>query len=277
MDGVLLVNKLIGGTSYDVVERVKRRTGERSVGHTGTLDPRASGLLILLLGRATKLAPYLNDLDKTYETTIRLGVTTTTDDLDGEIVRELPVPADRGAIEAALTKFVGTIQQRPPDYSAVKVGGVPAYKRARAGEQLELAARNVTIQAIEPLGFDPLRLRVTCSGGTYIRALARDLGEALGCGGAVAELCRTRIGPFTLEHAAQESAIDAELVQPPDTAVSFLPEVTLLPENVRDFTDGKPIPGDGSGHVRVYGPDGFIGIADAENGNIKAIRVLFGR
>ena len=158
VDGFLLLDKPRGVTS--------RRAIPRGAGHTGTLDPRATGLLIALLGRATKLAPFLEGLDKEYVTTIRLGVVTTTDDLDGDVVEERPV--DRAAVEASLAGFVGTFEQRPPAVSAVRVRGERAYKRVRRGETVEPAPRTVTIHAIETLDVEPLRLRVVCSAGTYI-------------------------------------------------------------------------------------------------------------
>lgn len=250
MDGFLLIDKPRGITS--------RRAIPRGAGHTGTLDPRATGLLIALLGRATKLAPYLEGLDKEYVTTIRLGVLTTTDDLDGDAIEERPV--DRDAVEARLAGFAGTFEQRPPAVSAVRVRGERAYKRVRRGERVEPAPRAVTIHAIEQLGWDPLRLRIVCSAGTYVRAIARDLG------GAVDELRRTRIGSFRVEEAGPT-------VRPVEEVVAFLPSVTLA--DARDFADGKPGAADAAGLVRVFGPDGFVGVGRGEGGVLRADRVLY--
>lgn len=261
MDGLILVDKPRGVTSHDVVDRVRRERRLRPVGHAGTLDPRATGLLLVLVGRATKLAPYLSDLDKEYDTTIRLGITTTTDDLDGPVVSE-SAPMDRAGLEAALARFTGTFEQRPPAFSAVKVDGKRAYRKARAGEPLLLAPRRVTIHRLEPLSWEPLRLRVVCSAGTYIRSLARDLG------GAVDQLRRTRVGPFALTDVS-------DAVRLPEAAVGFLPAVTVA--DARLFVDGMPLTAEGSGLVRVFGPDGFIGIGRVDGGRLRAERVLYNR
>jgi tRNA pseudouridine55 synthase len=277
MDGVLWVDKPRGCTSFDVVDRVRRALGAETAGHTGALDPRATGLLVILVGRAVKLAPFLSVLEKTYETTFRLGVVTTTDDLDGEVTGERPPVTDRAAIEAALRGFVGPIDQRPPAYSAVKVGGVRAYRRARRGETVDLPVRRVTVQAIEPLSFEPLRLRVVCSAGTYVRALARDLGERLGCGAAVDELRRTRVGPFAVEAAVADAAAGPAHVRPPEEAVGFLPTVRLEAEALRDFVNGKPVAVEGEGVAAVFGPAGFVGIGRRRDGALRPARVLYGR
>lgn len=272
MDGLLLVDKPVGRSSAGIVRLIRGRLQARAAGHTGTLDPRATGLLVVLLGRATKLAPFLEGLEKEYETTIRLGVVTETDDLDGEIVARRPVTAGPAQIAAALARFTGTIEQRPPAYSAVQVGGERAYRRARRGERVTLAPRRVTLHTLELLDADPLRLRIVCSPGTYVRSLARDLGEALGCGGAVESLRRTRVGPFRVD-GAKEDPLPAD-VRPIEEAVCFLPPVELGAEAARRFACGDPVEASGDGPVRVRGPEGFVGIGRLGGGLLRAERIL---
>ncbi|WP_159718295.1 tRNA pseudouridine(55) synthase TruB [Actinomyces marmotae] len=225
-DGLLLIDKPAGVTSHDVVAAARRMGATRKVGHAGTLDPMATGLLILGVGRATRFLTHLVGADKTYEATVRLGQETLTEDAEGEPTawRGCPAPADEarradlnGRLDAALAGLTGPIMQVPSAVSAIKVNGVRSYKRVRDGEEVALAARPVTIHAITPLGalrpgavegpagqevpIVDLDLRVACSSGTYVRALARDLGEALGCGAHLTALRRTRVGPFDVAEA----------------------------------------------------------------------------
>ncbi|ABK53284.1 tRNA pseudouridine synthase B [Acidothermus cellulolyticus 11B] len=207
-DGLLVVDKPAGITSHDVVARVRRLTGQRRVGHAGTLDPMATGVLIVGVGKATRLLGYLSGCDKEYAAIIRLGMTTSTDDADGEPVRRAGVERlSETAVREALTRFVGEFDQRPPAFSAVKVAGRRAYARARAGEDVVLPARRVRVDRIELRGsqrtdgFLDLDVTIACSAGTYIRSLARDLGELLGVGGHLAALRRTRVGAFTIDEA----------------------------------------------------------------------------
>ena len=194
--GILLLDKPIGPTSHDAVARVRRAAGLRRVGHAGTLDPLASGLLLLGLGPAARFLEYLVGLDKTYETTVRLGQATTTYDAEGEVTAERPVDVSAAQLAAALDAFRGPIRQRVPPHSAVKRDGRPLYESARRGVTLDLPEREVVIHALDLLAFDPpfVSLRVACSSGTYIRSLAHDLGAALGSGGHVAALRRTAVG-----------------------------------------------------------------------------------
>jgi tRNA pseudouridine55 synthase len=200
--GILLVDKPAGMTSHDVVDRVRRRFGYRKVGHAGTLDPMATGVLVLLIGNATRAQGRFLEHDKTYVGTLRLGSATTTHDREGEVTDEAPVPAalDRAALEAALARFIGPIEQVPPMVSAVKHRGRPLYKYARQGIEVAREARRVTIHALALLDFDPARaearFEVRCSKGTYVRTLAHDLGRALGTFAHLTELRRTRSGPF---------------------------------------------------------------------------------
>jgi tRNA pseudouridine55 synthase len=201
--GFLVLDKPAGLTSHGCVAQVRRAYGLKRVGHGGTLDPAVTGVLPIALGSATRLLPYLSG-DKRYRGTVRLGLRTSSDDLGGDLLEQHPVPAlGRDRLEAALEPFRGTIQQRPPNVSAVHVDGERAYLRARRGEELDLASKTVTISELHLLGWDleraELELEVACTAGTYIRSLARDLGAALGCGGCLAELRRTEALGFGLE------------------------------------------------------------------------------
>jgi len=211
--GLLLVDKPGGQTSHDVVSAVRRLFGQRQVGHAGTLDPLATGLLPVLLGQGTKLSQWATADDKTYETTARLGQRTDTLDAEGTVVEQQPVPdpLDPAALEAALAPLRGRIPQRVPAYSAVKVEGQRLYQRARAGEAVEAPSRPVTIHELTPLGYTPprLSLRVHCSKGTYIRQLVSDVGDALGCGAHVEVLRRTRVGALDVADAIPLAALQA--------------------------------------------------------------------
>lgn len=272
--GVLNIDKPSGLTSHDVVARLRRTTGIRRIGHAGTLDPLATGVLVVCLGRATRLIEYLIGQDKTYETTIRLGQTTDTYDADGEIVVERPADVTPEAIAAALEAFRGPIRQRAPAYSAIKRDGQPLYKLARRGEAVDPPVRDVTIHALEMLSYEPplLTLRVACSSGTYIRSLAHDLGQALGCGGHVVALRRTAVGPFDIAAAVALDSLTPENWQahllPPDAAVAHLPAVAVNAEGSRALRLGQQA-GDAAAYppdtaARVYDDDGrFLGVAVA--------------
>ena len=225
-DGIVVIDKPAGMTSHDVVSRMRRVCGTRAVGHAGTLDPMATGLLIIGVERGTKLLGHLTVSSKTYDATIRLGVTTTTEDAEGEIVTTTSAAGLTDTqIHAAAASFVGVIQQRPSSVSAIKVGGVRSYARVRAGEHVELPPREITIHTFAIRDFrragDTVDLDVTvrCSSGTYIRALARDLGEALGVGGHLTALRRTAAGTFTLEDAIPLPSDDQRVQVTPLTTV----------------------------------------------------------
>ena len=234
MNGLLLVDKSAGMTSHDVVDKVRKASGMRRVGHTGTLDPAATGLLILCLGNATRLSEHLTGLDKTYEGIMRLGVITASYDLDGELLEERPVPdLSIPDIEAACTRYTGEILQVPPMVSAVKVGGERLYKMARKGEVIEREPRQVQVYEFSVLGYAPpdVTVRVRCSRGTYVRSLCHDVGEQLGCGGVLASLRRTAVGSFTIADAATldqipDPAAVRERLLPMDDALD-LPEVVV--------------------------------------------------
>lgn len=204
MTGLLLIDKPVGITSHDVVDHIRKAARIRRVGHTGTLDPGATGLLILCLDKATRLSEHLTRLDKTYEGTMRLGTITASYDLDGEIVEERPVPTlSMEDIQRACVEFTGAIEQAPPMVSAVKVGGVRLYKKARKGETVERVPRAVTVHEFSVLGYtapDAL-VRVRCTSGTYVRSLCHDVGQRLGCGAVLASLRRTAVGNHRIEDA----------------------------------------------------------------------------
>lgn len=247
--GILLVDKPGGLTSHDVVARARRALGTRKVGHAGTLDPMATGLLVLGVGSATRLLTYLVGLGKRYTATIRLGIATDTDDADG--VPTLITDASgiaRAAIDARIADLTGELAQVPSAYSAIKVDGRRSYDRARAGEQVELAARPVTVSRFEVLaerregGFVDLDVVVECSSGTYIRALARDLGTALGVGGHLTALRRDAIGPFEVADAvAAEAIVPGALTAPAAVAARLFPVARLSPEQAVDLAHGKRV------------------------------------
>jgi tRNA pseudouridine55 synthase len=269
LDGILLLDKPGGMSSNGALQAARRLLRAEKGGHTGSLDPLATGLLPLCLGEATKIAGLLLGSAKAYEAEVVLGVTTDTDDADGAVLRERPVPAlDEAAIHVALQPLTGRIFQRAPIYSALKQGGEPLYARARRGEAIEAPVREVEVQAIEILSLagERLRLRVTCGSGTYIRSLARDLGETLGCGAHIAALRRLWVEPFhaprmvTLEalEAAGEAAAETWLLPLADGLAGF-PRLELDAEQVRRFRMGQRLrdPGFPGGQVAVFGPDGL--------------------
>lgn len=259
--GILLVDKPSGMTSHDVVSRVRRAAGTRKVGHAGTLDPMATGLLVVGVGTATRLLTYLVGLDKVYEATIRLGASTTTDDREGEVTATADAEAvtslTAGDVERGMLALRGEIRQVPSSVSAIKVDGRRAHERMRAGESVELEARPVTItefvatsepRIVEADGAPGLEFdaRVACSSGTYVRALARDLGSSLGVGGHLTALRRTAVGPFRVDAAVRLEALvtggvavrDVTL-SPAVVASTLFPEVRVDGQQSRDLRDGK--------------------------------------
>ncbi|MCW5605695.1 MAG: tRNA pseudouridine(55) synthase TruB [Burkholderiales bacterium] len=289
VDGVLLLDKPSGITSQAAVTKVKRLFLAEKAGHTGTLDPMASGLLPVCLGEATKFAQFALNSDKTYAATIRLGMTTATGDLEGAVTATAAVTVGRDEIEAVLRRFKGEITQVPPMYSALKHGGQPLYKYARAGQEVPRESRRVHIISLEIVDFsrDELRIMVTCSKGTYIRVLAEDIGSALGCGGCLAALRRIATGPFRLgESSHTPEALEAispdtreTLLLPVDSMGAMLPRVDLDRHQARLLTTGRVLnaaTGVASGLVRIYGPDqDFLGIAEIRPpGQIVAHRLL---
>ncbi|RQS49776.1 MULTISPECIES: tRNA pseudouridine(55) synthase TruB [unclassified Burkholderia] len=291
LDGVLLLDKPVGLSSNDALIRAKRLLLAKKAGHTGTLDPLASGLLPLCFGEATKFSQDLLEADKTYEATMRLGVRTTTGDAEGDVLDTRAVECDRAAVEAALARFTGEIVQVPPMYSALKRDGKPLYEYARAGQTVEREGRNVTIHALDLLACElpDVTFRVTCSKGTYVRTLAEDIGEALGCGAHLTMLRRTGVGALTLEHAvtldalsdAAEGARDAWL-QPVDALLSTFPLVRLDETSAKRFLHGQRLPlsaldsidaAEGE-RVRVYDAQRLLGVARKANGVLAPERLV---
>ena len=276
VDGVLLLDKPAGISSHTAVQRVRRLFEARKAGHTGTLDPLATGLLPVCLGEATKFSHALLDADKTYLATIRLGVDTVTGDLEGEIRAQAPVDVSEEQARAALIPFVGEILQVPPMYSAIKRGGQPLYKLARAGRELPRAPRRVRVRELALIRFAPpdLHVTVTCSKGTYVRVLAQDIGRKLGCGGCLAALRRTAVGEFSdaanlvslerLETMSEEER-SAQLL-PEDALLASLPRLDLGAEEALRVGRGQGIERDETrapGLVRIYGPGReFLGMAE---------------
>jgi tRNA pseudouridine55 synthase len=281
-----LVDKPAGPTSHDVVYRVRRALGVKAVGHTGTLDPFASGLLVLLVGRATRVARFLDGLPKTYLAVARLGVRTDTDDRTGAV---LDHPGDTSTIswemvKAALAEMVGNRAQRPPAYSAKLIGGVRSYRRARRGEPVELPEVPVTVHAAElvDIAADRVTFRVRVSTGTYVRALARDLGDRLGVGAHLTELRRERIGGLDVEQAVQLDRIDAATpLLPLARVLEHLPALALTEEELAGVRHGRSVPGrrvgeraDGGAPVALLAHEAVVAIAIEQGDTLRPVVVL---
>ena len=254
ISGVLVVDKPVGLTSHDVVQIIRRGTGIRRAGHTGTLDPRASGVLVVLLGPAVRLSEYVSASDKRYQAVIQLGTATDTYDAEGRILSTRPVNIEETVFEETLQQFVGEIEQIPPPYSAVKIQGRKAYEMAREGEEVDLQPRQINVYSLELLEWAPPEavIDVYCSSGTYIRSLANDLGKVLGCGAHLVGLRRTKSGRFTLRDAVplrklRESFEDGswyKYVIPAAEALSDWPVVELTPDQVDAVRHGHRVPGE---------------------------------
>lgn len=288
MNGVLPVDKPVGPTSHDAVAAVRRALNTREVGHTGTLDPFASGLLLVCVGRATRLAEYLTGLPKTYLATLRLGEATNTDDHTGEVISSSDAwrALSREAVEDALRAQVGVIQQLPPSYSAKKVGGERMYVAARRGEAVERKPVAVTVYAIRVLRVElpEVEFEVECGAGTYIRAIARDVGEALGVGGHLRVLRRTRVGRHAVERAVPLDALgDSDRVRAamltPLSAVSHLPKVTVDEAGLADLRHGRALPaaGDTPEHtpLALASMDGELLAIGERTGDVLQPRKVF--
>jgi tRNA pseudouridine55 synthase len=260
--GFLLIDKPAGITSHDAVDRIRRVLGTRKVGHGGTLDPLATGLLLIGVGRATRLLRFIVELPKVYEGTGLLGIETTTLDAEGEVTRRSEVHVSERGLRAAMDRFVGDIEQVPPAYSAVKVGGRKLYEAARQGRAVEARPRQVHVEAFDLLGLDgPLfDFRVRCSSGTYVRSLVADVGRHLDCGAHLVALRRTAIGPHRVENAAPPDAPGS--LQPLERAVDHLEGLLLTEEEAKAAVHGRILgPAGIDGPYRVLGPDGgLIGI-----------------
>ena len=277
-EGLLLVDKPAGVTSHDVVDSVRRSLATRKVGHAGTLDPMAAGLLMIGVGRATRLLRFLGDLPKTYEGTLRLGVETDTLDADGDVVRESPVDVTKEQVAQAMRSLVGESLQRPPAYSAVKVGGRKLYEAARAGEQLEAEPRAIRVDAFDLASFDPpdVTFRVICSGGTYVRVLAADVGAAVSTGAHLTALRRMAIGPYRAEDAVTPDAVRDPL--PIEVAVGHLPRLDLEADEAEAASHGRPLgPAGIEGPYGVFGPDRqLIGVYEDDGPRARPQVILAG-
>lgn len=259
-EGLVVVDKPAGWTSHDVVGKVRRLAGTRKVGHAGTLDPMATGVLVVGIGRATRLLGHLSLTDKEYAATIRLGVTTVTDDADGEVLERCDA-SGIGDVSAAMAQLTGDIEQVPSAVSAVKVDGVRSYARVRAGEDVVLAARRVTVSAFELVERrgEELEVHVTCTSGTYVRALARDLGRLLGVGAHLTALRRTRVGPFWLTASRTIEQLTDELAVVPlgDAVAAAFPRRDLTSDETVALSHGKGLTATGTaGTFGAFGPDG---------------------
>lgn len=249
-EGFLIIDKPAGVTSHDVVNQVRRVFGTRQVGHAGTLDPMATGVLVVAVGWSTRLLEFVVSDSKGYDAVIELGRVTDTDDVTGETLKTFagPFPPET-EVETALVDFRGEIHQRPPNYSAIKQHGQPVYKKARAGEVVELTERPVTISFLEVLQYSPplLSVRVECGSGTYIRSLARDLGARLGCGGTLHDLRRWRSGHWTLQRAVAWSDLSAETaLLPNEVILEWLPSLEVTDQVYTKLLQGSPLEGERS-------------------------------
>jgi len=285
VDGVLLLDKPSGPSSNAVLQRAKRLLGAARAGHTGTLDPLASGLLVIAFGEATKFSGGLLEADKAYRARLRFGARTSTGDAEGEVLARSEVAVSEEGLRAALERFRGEIGQVPPMYAAIKHEGRPLYDYARRGQMVERTARRVNIRRLELERFDrdEADLKIECSKGTYIRTLAEDIGEALGCGAHLAALERVRVGPFGLERAVGLEALDAmslpkrrEQLLPPQSLLESWPRLRLAADLTAKFRQGRAVPADSEdGNVAVFGGDeAFLGTGEVASGTLRPRRLL---
>ena len=288
MNGIIIIDKPQEWTSNDVVSRLRRVFNTRRIGHGGTLDPMATGVLPVFVGRATRGVEFFEHAEKVYEATLRFGLTTDTEDITGKTITECEVSLTEADVLAVLPKFRGDILQVPPMYSAIKVGGQKLYDLARKGREVERQPRPITIHELELLEFsgNEARLRVRCSKGTYIRTLCKDIGEALGCGGCMAALRRVEAGEYTLEGSIplrqlldiSEAGEDVEhLLRPVDTMFASHAKLCLTEKQARLVKNGNAFTADcADGTYRVYAPDGeFLALCKAEGGSVKTIKSFF--
>ena len=288
MNGIIIIDKPQEWTSNDVVSRLRRVFNTRRIGHGGTLDPMATGVLPVFVGRATRGVEFFEHAEKVYEATLRFGLTTDTEDITGKTITETEVSLTEEDLQAVLPKFRGDILQVPPMYSAIKVNGQKLYDLARKGREVERQPRPITIHELELLEFsgNEARLRVRCSKGTYIRTLCKDIGEALGCGGCMAALRRVEAGEYTLEGSIplrqlldiSEAGEDVEhLLRPVDTMFASHKKLNLNEKQARLVKNGNAFASDcADGTYRVYAPDGeFLALCRAENGQVKTIKSFF--
>lgn len=284
MNGIVIVDKPEGWTSNDVVSKLKGVLHTRRVGHGGTLDPMATGVLPVFVGRATRAVEFFEHAEKTYETVLRLGITTDTEDITGTVLTEQDAFVTGEKLETVLSQFRGDIMQVPPMYSALKVNGQKLYDLARKGKEVERQPRPITIHELTLLGMeaDGIRLRVRCSKGTYIRTLCKDIGEALGCGGCMAQLRRVQAGEYTAEKAVPLAELIAaedpeKYLRPVDTMFVSYPAVTLTANQGKRCRCGNVFSvAMDDGTYRAYGQNGeFLMLAKVESGVMSTIKSFF--
>lgn len=285
-NGILIIDKPQDWTSMDVCAKLRRVLGERRIGHAGTLDPMATGVLPVFVGRATRAVEFASEGEKEYLAGLRLGQVTDTQDTTGTVLETHPVAVTLEALEAALEPFRGDIQQIPPMYSAIKIQGKKLYELARKGREVERPPRNITIHSLtveEQISGADFLLRVRCSKGTYVRTLCHDIGRALGCGGTMFSLRRTMAAGFTLAQShplteVLEHPDPASLLTPVDAYFSGRPELRLRPEAEKRVRNGVsfPLPGTEDGEYRVYGATGeFLALSRVERGTLRTIKSFF--
>ncbi len=286
-NGIIIMDKPAGWTSMDVCAKLRGILKTKKVGHAGTLDPMATGVLPVFVGQATRAVSFAENGKKEYVASLRLGLVTNTQDTSGEVLEERPVQVTAEEVAAVLPRFTGELQQIPPMYSAIKVGGKKLYELARKGQEVERKSRPVTIEALELLGQDETgdyRLRILCSKGTYVRTLCHDIGAALGCGGCMSALRRTMAAGFTLAESVTLETVQAEgeaLLRPVDSLFADCPAYTIGHEKVEKlcrngnaFTVHEPLT---DGTYRVYGRDGtFLCLSRLESGTMTALKNFFG-
>lgn len=287
MNGIILIDKPQDWTSHDVVAKLRGILHERRIGHSGTLDPLATGLLVVFVGRATRAVEFAEADSKEYIAGLRLGLSTDTQDISGNVIAECSDLPDEGAVRRAVNSFIGDIEQIPPMYSAIKIGGKKLYELARKGQSVERAPRKITVSSIEIIGREggDYLLKIACSKGTYVRTLCNDIGASLGCGACMSSLRRVRAGAFSIEDAhsideVENAANDGRVVDimlPVDTLFSALPELKVSESAAKRLKTGNIIKI--SAHdcdYRVYSESGeFLLAGKAENGKLKTIKSFF--
>ena len=279
--GFVLVDKPRGPTSHDVVDKVRRAFGTRRVGHAGTLDPPATGLLVVAVGPATRLLRYVQGLPKTYDVTAVLGATTSTLDADGEVLDRRPITGVTPArIREAAKTFLGEITQVPPAVSAVKIGGERAYKKAARGEAVEIEPRRVSVYFFDVPRTSPdsFEARIVCSAGTYIRSIVADLGELLGCGAHVRHLRRMAIGELDVLNATKVDDLGPQALKPVEDVLAHMPRLDVDEQTETLARNGRALPipaaGDTTGETLVVGPSGVVGVFEPRDGMLRPVTVL---
>lgn len=287
MNGIILVDKPQNWTSHDVVAKLRGVLHERRIGHSGTLDPLATGLLVVFVGRATRAVEFAEADSKEYLAGLRLGVSTDTQDITGNIVAESAALPDEAALREAIGRFIGDIEQIPPMYSAIKIGGKKLYELARRGESVERAPRKITVSAIDIAGRDgdDYILNISCSKGTYVRTLCSDIGEALGCGACMSSLRRTRAGVFSVDDAHSLADIEttvregrlSDIILPVDTLFASFPKLTVSQSAAKRLKNGNIIKISAEdGEYKVYSDsDEFLLLGRVECGKLKTIKSFY--